>query len=74
MFSLPTNDWFAINIKGNNKDNNIITIIKELFVNIKNKLSYKRSVKKMSHKIYEFLYYFVSYMSFKDRVVFCRMR
>ena len=51
MFSSSTNDLFVTNIKSNNKDNNVVDIIERLFLNIKYILSYKRSTKKMAHKI-----------------------
>lgn len=44
------NNEFIINNKSNNGDNNIIAIIKRLFMNIRPKLLYKRLANKMMQK------------------------
>lgn len=54
MPSLFLDNLFAINNKKNNRDNNTIPIIEELFLNMKHKLLYKRFIKKAVWKIYKF--------------------
>lgn len=54
--SYSSNNQFATTIKSSNKGNNIVTTIEELFLNIRDKSSYKKLTEKAIHKICEFLY------------------
>lgn len=70
----PPNNQFVTNVKSDNKDNNIIAMIKELFLNIRHKLSYKRLIEKVVHETCEFFIHSVRYMSFKDQIALYKIK
>lgn len=68
MLSLSNNNLFAINKKSYFDANNVITTIKELFLNIKYTPFYKKLTEKAIY------IYFTRYMSFKDQIAFCKIK
>lgn len=66
MFSISLKNYFGIEIKNNNEGNNAITIIEWIFLNIGYRSSYKKLIKKVIYKIYEFFMYLTRYMRFRD--------
>ncbi len=67
-------DQFTTNVKSDNKDNNAITTIEGLFLNIGYRSSYKRLTKKVVYKTCKFFMHSAKHISSKDRVAFCGMR
>lgn len=74
MSSISLNNHFGIEINNNNKGNNVIAIIEEVFLNIGYGSSYKKLIKKVIYKTFKFFMHFTRYMSFRDRVTFCEIK
>lgn len=74
MPSSSLDNQFSIDNKSNNRGNNAIAIIKELFLNIRHKLSYKRLTEKVIQEMYESFLYFLIHMTFKDQIAFCSIK
>lgn len=62
MPSFSPNNQFATNDKSNDKGNNDVVIIKELFLNIRYRSSYEKLIEKAVQKTYKFFIYFLKHM------------
>lgn len=66
LASPSPNDQFAIDIESNNKDNNAVTIIKRIFLNIRHRSFNERLMEKVVHKTYKLFLHSTRHMSSKD--------
>lgn len=74
MSSHSFDNQFITKVRKNNKSNNIDAIIEELFLNIEYSLLYKKWIKKIVYKTYEFVMHFTRHMSSKDWVAFYEIK
>ncbi len=74
LVSPSPGDQFATNVESNNKDNNAVTTIKRLFLNIGHRLSYKMLMEKTVYETGKFFIHSARHMSSKDRVALCGIR
>lgn len=61
LANFSPNNQFASNVKSDNKNNNIIITIEELFLNIGYKLTYEKLIKKTIHETYIFFIFYKAY-------------
>lgn len=74
MSSSSSNNQFIIDVKIDNKSNNIVITIKELFLNVKNRLSYERFMEKIVYGTCEFFMHSAKHMNFKNLVALCGIK
>lgn len=74
MPSFSPNNQYATNDKSNDKGNNDVVIIKELFLNIKYRSSYEKLIEKTIQKTYKFFIYSLKHMISNNWIAFCGIR